>query len=578
MCLFTISKNCTINFINFNPIALRSVKTPWSFGHSECSRVKTWCSLLYASKLSTYSDLLKPEFQNLRSSASSTDCSYEAEKKTTRRALRDRNKKVDYNDSANLKKQLKGTTAKRKRAVKTNNAKIASESVNFSEFDEYSLVISDSPVDKNNKQTRQDLIETSTPVAKRTRCKENTFDRIRNSDLSNIEAVSSPVPNISYSVCTPASSLPGGLTCSASEISAPSIISDHNSNSGSRNELESGSKSNHVIKTPENAVVQMERLRESFILKHVSERRKTNKDSRLALQAVLMTPEDVFVKLQKLTDSFISHHSGSRKINCQPKRLNNETNHYNNSLSLFESPFISTRNREAKAKNILQKIKDQKVNLSIEGTEDLEVEEDDDDEDDDEIDDEEEEEESISGSEIDDLSAINEDEECSEEDSGESEINDNVENDEISELQDSMKDLQMSDKRSGNSNETLYMLNNDYQSVENASDDTSESNESADSYEISGSRDLFSTNPGISKNSLRSAKNFSKSDYFTASSSHVSEENYVTADDDDDDDGDNCDLDDDGSEVSITQSEHLLEQLNAMITYINDILEKTYLL
>ena len=28
---------------NFNPIALRTAKTLWSFGHSECNRIKSTC-------------------------------------------------------------------------------------------------------------------------------------------------------------------------------------------------------------------------------------------------------------------------------------------------------------------------------------------------------------------------------------------------------------------------------------------------------------------------------------------------------------------------------------------------------
>ena len=31
-----------MDFLLFNPIALKTVKTPWSFGHSECSRVKSY--------------------------------------------------------------------------------------------------------------------------------------------------------------------------------------------------------------------------------------------------------------------------------------------------------------------------------------------------------------------------------------------------------------------------------------------------------------------------------------------------------------------------------------------------------
>lgn len=470
-------------------------------------------------------------FQSTFSSGSSTDVSLETDKKVRRRALRDRNNKIDYNDSANLKKQLRGTTAKRKRAVKVNNDKDAVESVNFSEFDEYSLVISDSPVVKNDKSSRQEMIETSTPVAKRTRGQESTFDKIRNSDLSHIEVVTSPFPDGSYSVCTPASSLRNVL--SVSSISTPSVISsllssDQYSDNISTNDCRGISKSSPEIGTPENAVVHLEKLRESFILKHVSGRRKTFKTSKKDNQ--LKTPEDVFVRIQRLRDSFIDAHSAGRKTHSS--KLNMELEN-NNSLSLFESPYVPyilTRNRAADNSDTHKT----KENLSIDSCEAVEEDESedefiDDDEEEEEVDEEEGESDNV---EVGNLSAIAEHEEDYDNSYGEDNDSDR-ENIDLAELENSMKDLQLSHKNSRPSEETLYMLNPDYNGEENSSNKNSENTESEQSCEMSGSRDLFSTYGGVSKMSLRSAKNYScKSDYFTASSAHVSEEeDFVTADD-----------------------------------------------
>ena len=439
--------------------------------------------------------------------------------------MRDRNNKVDYNDSANLKKQLKGTTAKRKRAVKANkkNQNEAS-SVNFSEFEDYSLVvISDSPAGESGKQARNN-IETSTPVAKRTRCQENTFEKIRNSDLSHIETVPSPMSEISYSVYTPASSLQPGFT--SSNLSTPSILSsvalsDHNSNSVSKIELDSCSNSRVKSLTPENAIVQVERLRQSFILKHVSGRRKASN---------VISPEDVSLRLQSLANS-LSNSTNNRKPLIHSGRKNTELNE--NSLSLFDSPHILTRNRCKQTGKVLNGRESHRKDSSSEAesgeeSEDVEEEEseDSDEEEDNNVTSEE------NSVEVDNLSAISENEdenetsEEEEESGGESQILEQEESvgaDEIDELQNSIRDLGISDNGSRQSDETLYMLNDDYVS------DCSSGSSSANSAEISGSRDLFSLN----KISLRSSKNSSKSDYFTASSSHLLDEEYETAYDDD---------------------------------------------
>ena len=51
--LFPLSESI---FTHFNPIALRMAKTPYSFGHSECNRIKISIKLSSVSnfQLSTY--------------------------------------------------------------------------------------------------------------------------------------------------------------------------------------------------------------------------------------------------------------------------------------------------------------------------------------------------------------------------------------------------------------------------------------------------------------------------------------------------------------------------------------------
>ena len=509
--------------------------------------------------------------------------SCEADRVTKRRPLRDRNKNIDYNDSANMKKQLRGTTAKRKRAVKTQNEKPTGDSVNFSEFDEYSLVISDSPVIDFKKPSRQELIETSTPVAKRTRGKEiNSSDRITNSDLSHIETVeASPVPDSSYSLYTPASSLPNGI--SMASLSTPSIhispvaLYDQLSTSSYRTESQGTSISSPPIQSPENAVVQLEKLRNSFILKHVVGRRKPitnselNKKSNIPEETHSRTPEDVRVTLHRLTSSFIDSHSSGKKSHSS--RLTEEQN---NSQSLFDSPYVPyilTRNRVNNAHKIVNSAeRGNKNNLSVhsmdsedesdsEDCEQLsanELEEEEEEEEEQEEEEEEEEEEDNVEDGIGNLSAINEDEEdCSENDEDESDI-DSSDNDEIRQLQNSMKDLQISGKSSRSSEETLYRLNPDFNPEENGTSDDSELRDSEESYQVSGSRDLFSTYAGSSRISLRSAKNLStRSDYVTASSANVSEEgDFETASDgENEDDADSGDDSEDVREDVVSEDD-----------------------
>ncbi|XP_052261104.1 dentin sialophosphoprotein-like [Dreissena polymorpha] len=180
---------------------------------------------------------------SISSSSSHSPCSESGQR---RPALRDRNKQVDYNDSANLKKQLRGATVKRKRPVKTTGKEHMKEDINFSDFDNYSLVISDSPVDGVKPVSRLS-VETSTPLAKRTRRAKN----IQVTDLSHIEAFDSPVLDTGYSsVQTPESGH------SASIFNTPSLCSSV----GSRNCSSPAIKSGNIRQTRANCLIQLHKL------------------------------------------------------------------------------------------------------------------------------------------------------------------------------------------------------------------------------------------------------------------------------------------------------------------------------
>ena len=236
-------------------------------------------------------------FQEVFSISSSSESSLLAE---NRPALRDRNKHIDYNDSANMQKQLRGATMKRKRPVRicTQHLQDKELSVNFSDFDNYSLVISDSPDCKG--QSRETM-ETSTPLAKRTRATKT----LKVGDLSHIDIVESPVSDTGYSsVQTPESGH------SQSVFDTPSVVS---------------SLASHM-------------------------------DSNRVGQSSLDDGRIPTVQLQKLSDSFISSaKTGSAKSNCAISRLN-PASHFDNSASLFSSPG-DTRAKLSRATKLLEAVR-----------------------------------------------------------------------------------------------------------------------------------------------------------------------------------------------------------------------------
>lgn len=166
-------------------------------------------------------------FQKQTTSAS-IKSSDESEEHKVNSTLRDRKNKIDYNVSANFKRQLKGAMSKRKRAVRTcATLKDKDAVMNFSDFENYSLCISDSPlVECGNPKSDTQAIDTntSTPVAKRTRHKNDKdmgLKKLNEVDISHIENVASPLTN---DECTPESSH------SCSVFNSPSLVSSDNSN------------------------------------------------------------------------------------------------------------------------------------------------------------------------------------------------------------------------------------------------------------------------------------------------------------------------------------------------------------
>lgn len=239
--------------------------------------------------------------------------------------------------------------------------------MNFSDFDNYSLVISDSPVVSSKPSNELDMIETSTPVAKRTRCKTSPLQPMSVTSLAHIEDMPSPV---SETMETPES------VHSCSIFNTPSLLSSLSSKDGS-NFLEDRSS-------------------------------LTNKSG------------DPILQLQRLTDSLIVNVLSGNTAN-QPR---NNINNY--SASLFSTPEMPRNKLSFLTGNLVQKRNQHQqklpspVDQDSEHVSDHSYNETTHDEDDDENDTEEEEDYDSNKNESDtDLSAINEDEEdCSESEDG----------------------------------------------------------------------------------------------------------------------------------------------------------------
>ncbi|XP_062575539.1 uncharacterized protein LOC134237467 [Saccostrea cucullata] len=216
--------------------------------------------------------LLQKKLGSEGDSCSSTGSDSLFQSRRPRRALKDRNYKEEPGEN---KPKYVG---KRKRAPKTEELRTNPKSdslssvTNFSEFDDYSLVISGSPA-QNNSQLKnggifsphflrsKSKIETSTPCAKRT-CSANDIN-----NLSVIDHVDEDVP-LSPSVHIDQSSY---AQESVSKVPSCNNISDSSNVSKS---LLKNSKNESPVNP---CVVQLEKLRQSFLSMHVSHR--TSKQS-----------------------------------------------------------------------------------------------------------------------------------------------------------------------------------------------------------------------------------------------------------------------------------------------------------
>ena len=150
-------------------------------------------------------------------SSSSESSVLNSQQSVRTRALRDRNSKVDYNASTEFKKQLRGANMKRKCPVRTLDK--SEHLTNFSDFDNYSLVVSDSPVETRTHRKAKEIMETSTPVSKRT--------RHHTSPLKDYP-VDMPSP-VSDTIDTPDSD----RSCSTCMFNTPSVLSSQYSKDGS---------------------------------------------------------------------------------------------------------------------------------------------------------------------------------------------------------------------------------------------------------------------------------------------------------------------------------------------------------
>ncbi|OWF42896.1 Serine/threonine-protein kinase haspin [Mizuhopecten yessoensis] len=210
-----------------------------------------------------------------------------------RRALRDR---------SNMNEKESKTYGKRKRGQITalhhysmcNNASASSgpSLYNFSDFDDYSLVISGTPGRVSGKESFQNSppchlrsgtklqIETSTPFAKRFQPGTPLTEEMKDSDLSHIDVVNSPISNqdedndsreSQEGSCTDLDKLGISSIVEGSRILTTPPV-------GQRSNLESSVKScgSSSGKSPvDDCMVQLVRLRESFLSLHVSTRSST---------------------------------------------------------------------------------------------------------------------------------------------------------------------------------------------------------------------------------------------------------------------------------------------------------------
>lgn len=214
-----------------------------------------------------------------------------------RRALRERGYNKDNEVKTYGKRKRGQISALHHYSMRKNTSASSSALYNFSDFDDYSLVISGTPGQVNGKNVFENSpafcspchlrsgkklqIETSTPFAKRFHPGSPLSERMEDKDLSHIEIIDSPIVDYSNdnsletkerSSCTDLDKL--GIS---SIVEGSQILSTPPARQVSTN-LESSKKScgSNVGKSPvDECVVELERLRKSFLSMHVATRSST---------------------------------------------------------------------------------------------------------------------------------------------------------------------------------------------------------------------------------------------------------------------------------------------------------------
>lgn len=183
-----------------------------------------------------------------------------------RRALRDRSNTVPSKQNGKRKRQPASPVVVKPTQKKSEN------SYNFSEFDDYSLCISGSPPkDANNDKSasvvltknvsqKPNVIETSTPLAKRTRSYVS-FSKDDTGQCADISLIDSG-PN-SPSVASEADL---GLSTMSSIVESPMVIQ-----SGKNCNSEKLRKNGNL--NLDNSEIQLQKLRNSLLMMHISGRR-----------------------------------------------------------------------------------------------------------------------------------------------------------------------------------------------------------------------------------------------------------------------------------------------------------------
>ncbi|KAL3864421.1 hypothetical protein ACJMK2_006105 [Sinanodonta woodiana] len=283
--IFHISSSQSLSLTNNSSVVSPAVKNKRKKGarvknNKENVAAKTRARLQVKTLLNNFSD------KHICSSTGSDSSLGSSDYQAPRRVLRERNKNVQYNNADSCRKETQ--EKKRKRQPKVVSSSCTDpvkkyNSYNFSDFEEYSLLISSSPSNSVKDDLKKDngvsCIETSTPLAKRTRCKTPIEAKIKESDISHIEYIESPTSNASSSHIdsflglASSSSKAGVDKCSLSSIGySPSIVTSESEKSSSLNKA-SNTKS-PVVLSPLLPVVQLEKLKDSFISLHISSRRR----------------------------------------------------------------------------------------------------------------------------------------------------------------------------------------------------------------------------------------------------------------------------------------------------------------